>query len=213
MLAEDHNSARQAYAAIINGEPNMKITGQAGNGLELLKLVEADAPDIVVTDIEMPVMNGLELIDKLKRRFPNVKPIILSMHNEDYYISQLILNGACAYLPKSCDIDDILLAINRVYTEGYFFTASVSKIIVSTTMKESGQEIAPLLKQLSLSAREIDVLKLVCDEKSNKQIADHLNLSQATIDFHRQSIYKKTQASSVVGLVKYAIKNGITGLD
>lgn len=213
MMAEDHTSARQAYISVINDEENMKVIGQASNGEELLKVMETLEPDIVITDLEMPVMNGKQLLAALKLRFPAVKPIILSMHNEDYYISQLILSGACAYLPKSCEIEDIIHTINKVYTDGYYFNASISKIIISASINERKKESEPFFKQLELTARELDVLKLVCDEKTNKQIADILNLSQATVDFHRQSIYKRTQAISVVGLVKYAIKNGITGLD
>jgi DNA-binding NarL/FixJ family response regulator len=212
MIAEDHTSARQAYAAILGAEPNMQVSGQAGNGLELVKLMEKSRPDIVITDLDMPVMSGSKLIDVIKARFPEVKTIVLSMHNEAEYISQLILDGANAYVPKSSDIEDLILAINRVYEEGFYFSKVVSKIIVSNAIKK-GDSIEPVFKQLSLSAREQDVLKLLCDEKTNKQIAENLNISLSTVDFHRQSIYKKTQASSVIGLVKYAIKNGITDLN
>jgi DNA-binding NarL/FixJ family response regulator len=212
MIAEDHTSARQAYAAILGAEPNMLVSGQAGNGLDLVKLMEKHRPDIVITDLDMPVMSGSKLIDVMKVRFPEVKTIVLSMHNEAEYISQLILDGANAYVPKSSDIEELILAINRVYEEGFYFNKVVSKIIVSNAIKKR-DNMEPVFKQLSLSAREQDVLKLLCDEKTNKQIAESLNISLSTVDFHRQSIYKKTHASSVIGLVKYAIKNGITDLN
>ena len=213
MMAEDHTSARQAYVSLLNSEPNMVVTGHAGNPLDLLKLIEEDEPDIVLTDLEMPYMTGSRLISLLKERFPKIKCIVLSMHDEAEYISQLILEGASAYVTKISDIDELIMAINRVYAEGYYFNTVVSKIIVSNAISWKDKEMGPVLKQLSLSPRELDVLKLVCDEKSNKQIADILSISLATVDFHRQGIYKKTHASSVIGLVKYAIKNGITGID
>ena|SRR6218665_2571454 len=211
MIAEDHTSARQAYAAILGAEPNIRVSGQAGNGLELLKLMEKSRPDIVITDLDMPVMSGSQLIDVIRARFPEVRTIVLSMHNEAEYISQLILNGANAYVPKSSDIEELILAINRVQEEGFYFSKVVSKIIVSNAIKK--RDHAGPLKQLALSAREQDVLRLLCDEKTNKQIAESLNISLSTVDFHRQGIYKKTQASSVIGLVKYAIKNGLTDLN
>lgn len=213
MMVEDHTSARQAYVALLNSEPNFRVIGQAGNPLDLLRLIEEEEPDIVITDLEMPMMSGSKLILLLKERYPNIKCIVLSMHDEAEYISQLIVDGANAYVTKKSDIDELILTINRVYAGGYYFNKVVSKIIVSNAITRRDKEMAPVFKQLALTPRELDVLKLLCDEKSNKQIAEVLNISLATVDFHRQGIYKKTHASSVIGLVKYAIKNGITGID
>lgn len=212
-MAEDHTSARQAYVALLNSDPNFLVTGQAGNAVDLLRLIDEDEPDIVITDLEMPMMSGGRLIGLLRERYPRIRCIVLSMHDEAEYISQLIMDGASAYVTKKSDIDELILAINRVYEDGYHFSQVVSKIIVSNAITQREKEMEPVFKQLALSPRELDVLKLLCDEKSNKQIAEALSISLATVDFHRQSIYKKTQASSVIGLVKYAIKNGITSLD
>jgi DNA-binding NarL/FixJ family response regulator len=211
MLADDHHSARQAYARIIADEENFKVTGQASNGKELIGLIENAAPDIVLLDLDMPVMNGVETLKVLNAKYPNVKAIILSMHNEQYYISELLIAGACAYLPKNCDIQDLITTINKVYNDGFYFNKALSKLIVSTSMKNKSFD--SIIAQLSLTQREIDILKHVCNERTNKQIAELLDISVDTVDFHRKSIYRKTNSKSIVSLVKYAIRNGITTID
>lgn len=208
MLAEDHVSARQAYAAVLRAEPNFVVTGQADNGYELLKLVEEQEPDIILTDLDMPVMNGSQLIEIMKARFPKTRAIVLSMHNEAEYISQLILNGACAYLPKACDFDEVIFTINKVFEEGYYFSKVVSRIIMS-----SSAAINQAVKGLDLSPREIDVLQLICREKSNQQIAQLLNISITTVVYYRQNIFRKTDSGSVIGLYKYALRNGIVEVE
>lgn len=210
MMAEDHNSARQAYVSMLEEEENFVVTGHAENGLELLKLIERNVPEIVITDLDMPVMNGSQLIEILKERYPEVKPIVLSMHDEDVYISQLILRGARAYLPKSCSLVEIIQTVNKVHEDGFCFGKRVSKLVVNGTIADN--RLKHSLNDFSLTEREVDVLKLLCEEKSNIQIAEKLNITTKTVDFHRQSIYKKTQTSSIVGLVKYAIRKGLTDL-
>ena len=209
-MAEDHKSARQAYISMLEDEENFAVIGDAGNGVDLLKLMERKIPDIVITDLEMPVMNGFQLLETIKERHKDVKVIILSMHDEDYYVSELILRGANAYLPKRCELDDIIYTINKVHRDGFYFTHPVSKMVVSSSL--SDKKFKPYYEELGLTIRELEVLKLICEEKPNKIIAEILDISLPTVDFHRQSIYKKTQSNSLVGLVKYAVKNGITDI-
>ena len=207
MMAEDHASARQAYVALLQDEPNFAVTGHAPNGYELLKLIEKQEPHIVITDLDMPVMNGSKLIEVLKVRFPRVKPIVLSMHDEAEFISQLILHGACAYLPKTCNFEELVLTVNKVFEEGYYFNPFVSRIIMS-----SSSAVDHAGRELDLSPREIDVLKLICMEKSNHEIARLLNISINTVSYYRQNIFRKTESGSVIGLYKYALKNGVVAV-
>lgn len=209
-MAENHKSARQAYISMLEDEENLLVIGDAGNGLDLLKLMEKQVPDIVITDLEMPIMNGYQLLEIIKEKYKDVKVIVLSMHDEDYYVSDLILRGASAYLPKRCELDDIIFTVNTVYKDGYYFTSPVSKIVVSSSLGD--QKFKPFYEELGLSGRELEVLKLICEEKTNKEIAEVLEISLATVDYHRQNIYKKTQSTSLVGLVKYAVKNGLTDM-
>jgi DNA-binding NarL/FixJ family response regulator len=204
MMAEDHASARQAYVALLQEEPNFMVTGHAANGYELLKLVEEQEPHIVITDLDMPVMNGSKLIEVLRARFPKVRPIVLSMHDEAEFISQLILHGACAYLPKACHFEEVVFTINKVYEEGYYFNPFISRVIMS-----SNGAVDHASKDMGLSPREIDVLRLICMEKSNNDIARLLNISINTVSSYRQNIFRKTESGSVIGLYKYALKNGV----
>jgi DNA-binding NarL/FixJ family response regulator len=162
----------------------------------------------VTLNVEMPVMDGFKTILALKERFPNVKPIVLTMRNETHYVAQLILCGARAYLPKSCHITDLVTAINRVYSEGFYFDEALSHIFVASSFKD--RKFQQHLRHVNLSEREIDVLRLVCDEKNNKYIAAQLGISQNTVETHRRNIYRKTHSDTLVGLIKFALKNGIT---
>jgi DNA-binding NarL/FixJ family response regulator len=207
MMAEDHHSAREAYVAVLSDEENFNVIGQAANGFELIKLIEQKEPDIVLVDVEMPVMDGFKTITALKERFPNVKPIVLTMHEESYYVAQLILCGARSYLPKSCHIEDLVLAINKVYTEGFYFSDALSRIIVSSSFKDI--KFQQQLRHIDLSVREIEVLRMVCDEKPTKHIALKLGITTDTVNTHRRNIYAKTNSSSLIGLIKFALKNGI----
>lgn len=204
MMAEDHASARQAYVSLLQDEPNFRVTGHAGNGYDLLKLVEKNEPDIVLTDLNMPVMNGNKLIEQLKVQFPKVRPIVLSMHDESEYISRLIMNGACAYIPKKAEFEEVIHTIHKVHAEGYYFNKTISRIIMSSP---DAAEQAKL--SIGLSVREIDVLRLVCDERSNQEIAEMLAISVTTVAYHRQNIFRKTESRTTIGLYKYAIRNGI----
>lgn len=210
MFAEDHTSVRQAYLSVLAEEENFRIIGDAGNGKALLKLIRKSIPDIVITDIEMPEMNGIELANHIKREFPNVGIIFLSMHYSESYAAQIISNGANSFLPKECSIETLIEAVNVVHKQGYFFDSRISRFVLSNLLTE--RKFKTLIQQLSLTQREHEVLMLICDGRTNKEIANRLEISAATVDFHRQKIYSKTGSENVVHLVKYAIKNGLIDL-
>jgi len=207
MIADDHNIVRQGFVSLLNLYPNIKITGEAKDGLELLTLVRKNPPDIVITDLKMPVMDGYEVLSHLSKEMPSVKPIVLSMYYNDHLTSKLILEGACGCLPKNCDIEILVETIESVYKEGYHFDKNVSKKILTEACKKN--DCNSIFNDLKLSEREVSVLELVCAEKNNKQIAEMLGISASTVEFHRKNIYTKTGTGTIVGLVKYAIRNGI----
>jgi DNA-binding NarL/FixJ family response regulator len=159
----------------------------------------------------MPEMNGYELTKIIKKDFPNIKVINFSMHYSEYFVSQMIINGANAFIPKSGDFDLLIEAIYCVHRDGYYFNKSISQMIITSFMSEN--KVNSFIKQLTLSHRETQVLKLICDGMTNKQIGECMGIEACTVDFHRQSIYKKTNSSNIVDLVKYAIRNGITTLE
>lgn len=210
MMAEDHKSAREAYLAVLAEETNFSITGDAPNGYELLKLVEKREPDIVLVDIEMPVMDGYMLIRELRARYPNVRPIVLTMHDETYYVAQLVLCGARAYLPKSCSMDEVVETINRVFEKGFYFSESLSKAIVASSFHD--KRFRQNLRHIDMTEEEIDALKLVCYERSDRQICAEMRLSPERLSQLKKNVYRKSKAGNLVGLIKFAIINGVMPL-
>jgi len=206
-MAEDHQSAREAYLALLATEDNFMVLGGAPNGYELLKLLEKREPDIALVDVEMPVMDGFKTIQELKIRFPNVKPIVLTMHDERHYIAQLILCGARAYLPKSCSMQELVEAINKVFTDGFYFSESLARAVVVGSFAD--QQFQKQLRHIDLSGQEVAVLRLLCEEKTVRQISQKLHLAADAVERCRRHIYRKTQARGLAGLIKYAIRNGI----
>lgn len=208
MLADDHNLGRQTFGAYIqNNSKGIKIIGEAENGLELLKLLETKLPDIVILDLEMPVLDGVKTLKVIVEKFPTVKAIILSTHYNEFFISELMLAGACAYLPKNCFAEEVIDTINKVHTEGFCFNNMVSRQVITTLIDE--RKIQYLVSEKILSEREIAVLQEICNEKQGKEIAEALNISENTVAFHKRNIYVKTNCETLVGLVKYAIRSGI----
>lgn len=210
MIADDHLAVMQSIITRLNEESNFIVTGLATNGKELVDLIAKDEPDIAIIDLEMPIMTGAQAVRIIAANHPKVKPIMLSGYYSEYFVSELVKIGVCAYLAKRFDIDEVILTINKVYQDGYYFDKKVANLVVS---EQEAKAFDNIMKQISLTDREIEILKLVCKEKTNKEIALQLSITYDTVDFHRKNIYKKTNSSNVVGLVKYAIKSGIANFD
>lgn len=210
IIAEDQELLRKSFISLLKEDPSIEIIGEAANGKELLDLLKYQDPDIVLLDIEMPVMNGIEALNIIMKRFPDVKVVILSMHTGTAFISELMTRGARAYLPKNCDADTLFEALHTVNSEGYYFDKCVSEAMLKGLQKE--KSINPLLDELALSEREIDILKRLCAGKTNKEISKSLKISVSTIDYHRGNLYRKTKSKNLIDLLKYALKNGMVSL-
>lgn len=211
IVTEDQELMRKSLIALLKEDPAIEVVAEASNGKELLELMKHTEADIILLDIEMPVMSGAEALDVINKRFGDMKVIMLSMYAGVNFISELMSKGARAYLPKNCDPDSFFEAIHTVYSEGYYFDKSVSEAMLRGLQKEKA--INPVLDAMSLSDREIDILKEICEGKTNKQIAESLKISMHTVDFHRGNIYKKTKSKNLLSLLKYAIKSGIIDLN
>lgn len=211
MLADDHNVGRQVFSAYINdNKDNMRVIGEAADGKQLLELVAKKEPDIVLLDLEMPVMDGFQTLKVLTKEYPHIKTIIFSTHYNEFYISELILNGARGYVSKTAFAGEVFKTIQKVYEEGFYFNKGVSDHILQTLIEQ--KQVQGLLHNKELSSREVEVLQEICSEKQNKEIAKSLNISENTVEFHKKNIYRKTNTHSIVGLVKYALKAGITSI-
>lgn len=211
MLADDHHLFRQVVARHL-GETceRIYIVGDAANGQMLLDMMENNTPDIVLLDLEMPVLDGHKTLLKIRERFPLVRTIILSTHYNEFYVAQLLILGASGYLSKTCLAEDLVRTIEMVHQHGFYFNERISKEVLVSLLDDKKLEY--LISDRILSDREVQVLKLICNGKIYKEVADQLHISLDTVKFHIKSIYKKTQINSIAGLVKYAIKVGITTL-
>lgn len=197
LIVDDHPLLRDGIAARLREESDIDIIGQAGNGREALAQARALRPDMVLMDIAMPVMDGLEAAVRFREEMPGIRILILSMHNEPEYVAQIIQTGAAGYVLKDVAAAELLRAIATVRDGGHYFSAGVGIF--------SAQASVPV----PLSERETQVLKLIARGQGNKEIARKLELSVRTVETHRQNIRAKLDISTTAGLTQYAIKHGL----
>lgn len=200
-IVDDHQMMLDGLRALLGDEPSFKIIGESNNGKVALAKIEEEQPDVLLTDISMPEMNGLELTQAVKTKFPAVKVIALSMFGERNTISEMLQAGISGYIVKNTGKQELIQAINKVAQGGMFFSDEVSaemmKVISTPQVKE---------EVISLTPREIEIVKLIAKEYSNLKIAEALFISERTVETHRKNIFRKSNTKSVVGLIKYAIE-------
>jgi two-component system response regulator NreC len=210
LIADDHGIVRRGIAALLSLEHDIEVVGQVSDGREAVEQALVLDPDVVLMDISMPVLNGLESTRLLKRQAPQIQVIALSAHDNDEYIQQIINAGAKGYLLKNGPFEDLVAAIRAVASGRSFgaihpaFAAALSPGAQAEPDVESKIELLPRLTQ-----REREVLQLIAEGASHQKIADRLNISVRTVDTHSNNIMKKLAIHDRAGLVTYAIKNGI----
>lgn len=206
-MAEDHRLVRKAMKSFLEEQPRLKVVAEANNGKELLAILKTEVPDIVLLDIEMPIMNGRQALGIIGKQFPNVKVIMLSLHNEKTLMAEFISMGARAYIPKTANEEVLARAIYMVHRSGFYFDQDLSLAMLRELQNE--KTINPLFDEQSLSKRETEILRELCHGKTNKEIADSCNITLTTVNFHRSNIYRKTKSHNITDLLKYGIKNGV----
>jgi DNA-binding NarL/FixJ family response regulator len=212
LLVDDHTILREGVRALLTDEPEIVVVGEAGDGEEALEKVETLHPDIVLMDMVMPRMNGLEATGHIKRRHPETKVLILSMYDDDEYVQQVIQAGASGYLLKGMAADDLVLAIREVQAGSSFLNPAVAaKLIEDYVRRVRGDTAEPADEPLT--SREREVLKLIAEGNTNQEIADILHLSRKTVESHRANIMRKLDLHDVTELVKYALRTGLIRLD
>jgi two-component system nitrate/nitrite response regulator NarL len=205
IVAENHMLTRKAYMSLLKDLGYTSVVGEAANGKELLELLDATTPDIILLDIEMPVMNGKDALKAIKQRFPELKVIMLSFHTEETLMIEYIKLGASAFLTKDCSPEILEETIKLVRNEGFCYSKSISKALVNElTGKNGGASVENKLTQ-----RETQIVILVCEGKTNKEIARRLNIVVKTVDFHKANIYKKTNTYTAAGLYNFALKKNL----
>ncbi|MCB9234621.1 MAG: response regulator transcription factor [Bacteroidia bacterium] len=206
-LVDDHVLFRKGMAALLSEEGKVKVVFEAGSGLELLEKLVLDQPDLVLMDLEMPGMDGLEATQKIKQLYPDLKVIVITMHESDRFISKLMEAGASAYLLKNSDMGEAVAAIESVMETGFYFSERVSQAMLAALVHKN--RIQPTFSKVDpLTEREIEVLKRVCEEKNSEEIGEELFISPRTVEGYRRKLLEKTGAKNLAGLVVYAIKHG-----
>ncbi len=211
LLADDHQLVREGLRHIVEGDLGMAIVGQAESGRATFELAKSLRPDIIIMDISMPDLNGIEATRRIKEELPEVHVIALSMHSDRRYVSEMLAAGALGYLLKHSAVDELERAIRTVLDEKIYVTPEIAGVVV--------QEYLHHLKQVQngdvspLTAKEREVLQLLAEGKATKEIAATLHVSIPTIDTHRQHIMEKLGLHSVAELTKYAIREGLTSLE
>jgi len=210
VLADDHVLVRNGIKAMLEHETDLTVTGEAGNGLEALEIAKTVKPDLLILDIRMPIMTGLEAAAKLKSYSPKTKAVILSMHDSEEYVLQALDAGAYGYLLKDTDKNEFVKALKQIHGGTKYFSGSVSNVLANRLLsKKPFSKPTAKVDSYNLSKRENEILRMVVDGKQNKQIADLLEKSVRTIETHRFNIMKKLNVNNAIDMVNKAMKENI----
>ncbi len=208
IIADDHELLREGFSLLLRKQKDIEIVDEASNGKDLLDKVRKQLPDVVVTDIQMPEMDGIQATKKIKEEFPQVEVIALTMFNEDHLIIDMLESGAKGYLLKNTSQKELSEAIKAVHNGGTHFCSSTSERLKTMIVQS---KFNPYKKKPSeiFSEREIEVMKLICQQMQNKEIAEKLFISVRTVEGYREKVFEKTGARTIAGVTIFAIKNGI----
>ena len=211
-IADDHKIFREGLKAILEDQPSFRIMIEAGNGQELIQLLSEKTPDVVLMDIKMPVMDGMQATAYIQEHFPGVKVLALSMYHEDKYIVNMMKAGASGYILKNAEPREIVDAVTTVHAREFYFNERLSVTLVKQLLGERGGIRDDGQKNVELNERETEILALICQECTNVEIAEKLFLSVRTVEGYRTRLFEKIGSKNVAGLVIYAIKHGIISI-
>jgi DNA-binding NarL/FixJ family response regulator len=218
LLVDDHTLVRGGLRALLQDLEGVQVVAEAGDGREALQLIETNRPDIVMMDIAMAGMNGLEATNRISKDYPGVRVIILSMHTSEEYVLQALRAGASGYLLKDAGVSELDIAIHAVARGETYLSPPVSKHVISDYMRRVGLELEsddaggqPSLDRLTLRQREI--LQLIAEGNTTQEIANLLNISVKTVETHRMQLMERLNIHDVAGLVRFAIRVGLITLE
>lgn len=207
LLVDDHSMIRFGLKSFLEDD-NIEVLGEAKNGVEALSLLESIKPDVLVTDIMMPEMDGIELATQVTKNYPSLPILALSMMNENHNIKKMLNAGAKGYVLKDCTQKELIEAINTVSKGKSYYTEEVTQIIMDGLLSKPKRK-ERTVSDISITERELDVLNLICKEKTNPEIADILFVSTRTVEAHKRNLIDKTGCKNVAGLVLYAIERNL----
>lgn len=205
VLVDDHKMVREGLKRFLEDNQDFEIVVEAENGRDCLDQLATVEADIVLTDLSMPQMNGLELTKILRKQFPKIKVIALTMMDDSQHIKQMLAEGVMGYLLKNCSEDDLMIAINKVYNGNTYYAPEVTNIILNSIRKVNPRRQSKVVNEMPLTVREKEVLYLILKEKTNQEIAEKLFISVRTVDAHKRNLLDKTGSRNVAGLVIFAL--------
>jgi DNA-binding NarL/FixJ family response regulator len=210
LIADDHVLYRAGVKSALSTKKDIKVIAEADNGMHLLNMLKMIQPDVILLDIQMPVMDGIGALPEIKKHWPGIKVIMLTMMDDHSMITKLMELGANSYLSKTSDSEIIYEAIKTCYEKEYYFnTLTNNALLTNLKLKNTPTPQKILQAEANLNDKEIWILKLMCDERSTKEIADIVELSPRTVEAIRDKLKVKTGAKSTAGLIMYAVKNNI----
>ena len=208
LLVDDHEIFLEGILSLLEGVEGIEILGTALNGREALDKFHDEVPDVLITDLSMPVMNGIELVHHVKELYPDTKILVLTMHDDRETISEIIMAEAEGYLLKNTSKKELVKGIQKVHGGSTFYSHRVMEIILEKFQHSQKRQEAEQL----LTDREVEILQLIAEEKSSREIGEQLSISFRTVDTHRKNLMKKTDTRTVIGLLKFGVNNSLISL-
>jgi DNA-binding NarL/FixJ family response regulator len=207
LLADDHTVVRQGLCALLEAQSDIKIVGEAANGRQAVDLAKKTLPDVVLMDLAMPVLNGLEATRQIRRNVPSAKVLVLTSYDDDQYVQQIVQAGASGYLIKQTAANDLLGALRSVQQGNNFYSPAIARRLRQHNRDGAGHGPTPS-RGNELTPRETEVLQLIAEGLPNKQIAARLEISVKTVEKHRQQVMNKLNIHHIAGLTRYSMSKG-----
>jgi len=213
LIADDHETIRAGIRYIISGHPNIRIIGEAANGYDAVKKAKELKPDVIILDLVMPGLNGIQACSLITSSLPTARVIIFSLHEKEAYAHQVLSVGACGYIVKTASGEELVEAIKKAASGQFFFSPQIGSDIIKKYLRPNQQKAENKLKYDLLTDREQQIFRLVVEGFSSREIGEQIFISPRTVDKHRSNIMKKLEIKDSFELVRYAIKVGIIDPD
>jgi len=207
ILTDDHQIVRDGIKAMLNDVPGIQIVAEAASGMELYKLMETNKADVVVLDIELQDISGIDICRQITAKYPETRILILSMYTGEEFIFKAISEGARGYLPKNTNRDELVMAIRTIAENREYFSPEITGIMLKSYIQKAKSKTADLKDLTELSKREIEILRMLAEGYASSQIAENLFISIRTVESHKSHIMQKLEIHTTVELVKFAIRN------
>lgn len=210
LIVDDHQIVRQGLISILEHEDMFEVIGEAENGVEALNFIRHNKTDLVIMDINMPEMNGIECTKRIYNEHSETRVLALTMHNEELYLRKMLEAGAAGYVLKNSGKEELLKAVSKIAAGNHYFSQEITLSVINELTKDNSQKEKP--SEIQLTSREIEILELIVKEFTTQEISDQLSISIRTVDAHRRNLVEKTGSRNTAGLVKFAIEKQLFDL-